>query len=83
MSLKNKLRRSGLFLATIQGFGFLFDLSASRAPKGSVSATPWEDDLRALAGDWQAVGNDLRTAQKQYRRELMRHEQTEEAKAVT
>ena len=30
-------------------------------------ATPWEDDAKALAADWQAIGNDFRRVLADYK----------------
>jgi hypothetical protein len=42
------------------GLASVIDIWGFSGPPPHASSTPWEDDARALASDWQRVGDDLR-----------------------
>ena len=60
----------GLFArpSFLEGVGRLIDFGGT-LNEYNTSATPDEADYQALASDWWAIGNELRTAMKEFEAE--------------
>lgn len=56
--MRHVRRKMGLHFATFKGFAL------SLAPVTFAPIPSFNADAKALGGDWQNVGNDLRTATK-------------------
>lgn len=51
----------------VQGMGSIADIFG---PTISCKQTSLQDDMRALRGDWETIGNDMRIAFDLYRKEV-------------
>jgi hypothetical protein len=51
----------------LEGFAYVFDLFGVLGPDvPDLSEDGFEKDMKAIASDWQTVGDDIRRAMKHY-----------------
>ena len=60
---KRSVNHRSMWRSFFGGAASIFHLMPSRPPQAAVISTPKE----ALAGDWRAVGNDIRGALQKFR----------------
>lgn len=51
----------------LQGMGSIFNIFGDNTP---VKVGGFADDIEALRGDWQKIGNDMRKAMAKYGKEV-------------
>lgn len=78
MSSHQKYTDRSFKSAILLGVASIFDFTGRLGPQYNPTRDPQAEDAEALAGDWQAIGDDLRRAMSDPRmQKRLGHEQSQ------